>query len=98
MMDRIAVKEDPELSRRVPGQLPCRIEIVTRRGERKTAATDYPLGHYRNPMSDADIEDKFRIYARRVLPESSVDRALTALWTVDAAPSLDAVFDSLVRP
>lgn len=69
LMDRISVKEDPDLTRRVSeGKLPCRIEVVTASGGHKTAATDYPRGHYKNPMSDGEIEEKFRAHARRALP------------------------------
>lgn len=96
LMDRIAVKEDPEITRRVPsGQLPCRIEIVSKSGVRRTASTDYPRGHYRNPMSDSEIEDKFRAHARRVLPEDRIGLALAALWKIDAAQNFDPVFTAL---
>lgn len=93
LMDKIAVKEDPELTRRfTEGQLPCRIEVVSNNGARKTAATDFPRGHYRNPMSDADIEDKFRSYAQRRLPAARIGPALAALWNINAAKNLDEIF------
>lgn len=97
LMDRISVKEDPELTRRFGERLPCRIEIVTRNGERKVAATDYPLGHYRNPMPDAGIEAKFRRHALRALPEERVAPALAALWKIDTAPGFDALFAAVAR-
>jgi len=96
LMDRITVTEDPELTRQVSsGLLPCRIEIVTRSGERKVAATDYPRGHYRNPMSDAEVEEKFRYHARRALDAKRVDHALAALWKIDDASNLDGIFAAL---
>jgi 2-methylcitrate dehydratase len=96
LMDKISVKEDPDLTKRVAqGQLPCRIEIATRGGERKVATTDYPRGHYLNPMSDEEVETKFRSYAVRVLPENRIAPALEALWKVDAARNFDPVFTSL---
>jgi 2-methylcitrate dehydratase len=96
LMDRITVREDPELTRQAAeGRLPCRIEIVTLSGERKVAATDYPRGHYRNPMSDAEIEDKFRYNARRALSEARIEQVLATLWKIDFAPNLDTVFSLL---
>jgi 2-methylcitrate dehydratase len=93
LMDRISVQEDPELTRRVSeGKLPCRIEVVSKSGVRKKAATDYPRGHYKNPMSDGEIEEKFRTHARRVLPDERIDSALRTLWGIDRAPNLDGLF------
>ena len=92
LIDKIEVKEDKELTRRFPRFLPCRIEVMTRRGERKVAATDYPRGHCKNPMSDDEVNAKFRDLARRALPDERVSRALDALWQLDAAPDLDAIF------
>jgi 2-methylcitrate dehydratase len=95
-MDKIAVKEDPELTRRVTeGQLPCRIEIVSRNGERKTAATDYPRGHYKNPMSDGEIDNKFRDYAQRRLPAERVNPALATLWKIDSAKNVSGLFEAV---
>ena len=74
LIDKIEVKEDPELTRRFPQFLPCRIEITTKSGERKVAQTDYPRGHYKNPMSDEEVNDKFRGLAQRALPKSVSSR------------------------
>jgi 2-methylcitrate dehydratase len=92
LMDRIVVREDPELTRQFPDRLPCRIEIVAKNGERKTATVDYPRGHYRNPMSDEEIEQKFRSHAQRALPEERIDPALAMLWQIDTAHDLSGVF------
>ena len=93
LMDKITVTEDKELTRRASeGKLPCRIDILSKSGVRKTAATDYPRGYYRNPMSDGEIEEKFRTHARRVLPDERIDSALRTIWEIDRAPNLDGLF------
>ena len=43
-------------------------------------------------MSDDEVNAKFRDLARRALPDERVSRALDALWQLDAAPDLDAIF------
>jgi 2-methylcitrate dehydratase len=95
LIDKIAVEEDPELTRQFPEKVPCRIEIVTKSGERKIASTDYPRGHFRNPMSDVEVSDKFRALARRALPPQRIAPALDVLWHLDTAANLDALFDAL---
>ena len=96
LIDRIEVEEDPELTRQFSSEMvPCRIEIVTKNGERKTASTDYPRGHYRNPMTDEEVNAKFRGLAQRALPRQRIDSLLDTLWRLDTAPHLDPLFEAL---
>jgi 2-methylcitrate dehydratase len=96
LIDRIVIREDPALTQAAAGdKLPCRMEVRTRDGATRTIAVDYPRGHHLNPMSDEEIEDKFRGVARRALDEARMRRALDALWKLDTAPNLDAIFDAV---
>ena len=95
LIDRIEVKEDAEFNSRFPRRMPCRIEITTKNGERKVATTDYPSGHCKNPMTDNEVNAKFRGLAQRALPQQRVDHALDALWKLDTATNLDAIFEAV---
>jgi len=97
MIDRITIREDAALTQAAAAgdRLPCRMEVRTRDGATRTIAVDYPRGHYLNPMSDEEIEDKFRGGARRKLTEAQARRALDALWKLDTAPNLDAIFEAV---
>jgi 2-methylcitrate dehydratase len=91
----VAVVEDPALTARFPDALPCRIEIRTKTGEIKTASLDHPRGHVKNPMTDAEVETKFRTLAGRALTEARVERTLQALWSLDEASPASDVLDSV---
>jgi len=54
------------------------IEITTTVGERFTSGTMYATGHPRNPMSEADVEEKFALLAGLAVPAGSAGR-LTAM-------------------
>ncbi len=96
LIDRVEVAEDPELTRQFGGdKVPCRIEIQTKSGARKVAAVDFPRGHYNNPMSDDEVNAKFRELAQRALPKPQIERALDALWKIETSPNLDAVFSAV---
>jgi 2-methylcitrate dehydratase len=97
LADKVRVVEDPEFTKRFSAEIPCRIEIRTRRGETKTASADYPRGHFRNPMTDAEVETKFRALAGRVLPGTQVQSALKRLWKVDETADCGAVLEALTR-
>lgn len=94
LTDKIMVKEEPEFTRQFPDAIHCRIEIETKNGERKVAAVQCPRGHVNNPMTDLEVDTKFRALAARVLPRGKSDAVLQLLWNFDEAANLDAVFDA----
>ena len=95
LTNRISVKEDPEFTRRFPRDAACRIEITSKSGQRKTATVDSPRGHVNNPMTDEEVNAKFRSLAGRVLSKEHVDRALERLWRLDEADDLGAIFETV---
>jgi len=60
------------------------------------AETSHPMGHFLNPLTDAEVEAKFRGLAEGVLPPGRCDETLAQIWALDHAPDLDALFESLV--
>ena len=55
--------------------------------------SDYPKGHPRNPMTDQDVEAKFRTYAEPAIGAQRCGDALAALWGLEEARSIDQVLD-----
>ena len=81
---RVRVSEWSEANRRMPEAMLCRASVTTHRGERHEAIVEYHRGHWRNPMSDGEIEGKFRKLARHVLNDDRAERLLAALWQLDS--------------
>ena len=73
------VRLEPEMN-------PCDLEIVLNSGARKTVRVEYHRGHWKNPMTDAELEEKFRSLARRQLKAAPTDDLLRALWALDSLP------------
>jgi hypothetical protein len=94
IMNRIRVAENPELTRRFPGELPSQIDVTTRSGLRFTERAEYPKGHARNPMTDGDVE-RFRV-SRRASSASSGGPALETLWRLDEVSRMGAVVDLFI--
>jgi 2-methylcitrate dehydratase len=88
LMDRIRITENPEFTRRFPHSLECRIEITTRGGVRHVEAGSYPRGHAKNPMTDAEVEEKVRALCRGVMPEARCEAILAAVWGLAQAPGV----------
>ena len=66
----------------------CELEVVLRSGVRKTVRVEYHRGHFKNPMTDAEIEEKFRLMAQKHLPADRVDNLLRIVWSVENEPQV----------
>ena len=60
----------------------CRIEVKSRKGKTFVAAGSYPKGHARNPMSEAEIEAKFRKLCAGRVAEERRDALMKAVWSL----------------
>jgi len=64
----------------------CDFEIVLKSGAKKSVRVEYHRGHPKNPMTDAEMEEKFRSLAVKSLPAERVDALLRQLWTLEDMP------------
>jgi 2-methylcitrate dehydratase len=69
----------------------CELEVVLKSGARKTTRVEYHRGHFRNPMTDAEMEEKFRLMAQKHLPAARVDNLLRLLWTIEGVPKVSTL-------
>lgn len=95
VMDRIEIREDPELTKRVPAHMPCRMTIRTKSGETLQSDIEFPRGHWRNAMTDAELEAKFLGLATPLITPDAARRALDAMWKLDTLDTFDSVFDAV---
>ena len=83
LTQRVKVEVSEEANRRMPEAMLCQLTLVMKAGATHTAVVDYHKGHYRNPMSDDEVEEKFRKLAQNALTPSQADRLLERLWKLD---------------
>jgi 2-methylcitrate dehydratase len=83
---RVKVEVSEEANRRMPEAMLCKLTVVTSSGASHTATVEYHKGHWKNPMSDSEVEAKFRKLAGNVLPAGRADRLLEALWAAETLP------------
>jgi 2-methylcitrate dehydratase len=96
LMDRIKISENAEFTRKSPASMECRIEITTKKGARYVEAGSYPKGHPKDPMSDAEVEQKFRALCRGIVAEDRCESILNAVWALDATRDIGELL-GLVR-
>ncbi len=98
LIAKLTVVEEPEFTRRYPAESCTRVEVVTTDGRRLAVDTRYPKGHRGNPLTDHEVEDKFRGLASAVLGTAKCDRVLAEAWTLERAESLEGLLESLTVP
>ena len=95
LLDKMTINEKPEYTQKHPASWPCRIEITTRAGERKSAFVEYFKGHAKNPLSDAELEAKFRALTLPFLKPDQIAAVLAKLWNLDQLKDIGEVIELL---
>ena len=95
LMQKVTITENPEFSRQFPETYNCDMEVVTRDGERYRATSVHPKGHWRNPLTDQELEAKFLGLAQEVLTPGQCSEALELLWRLEELEDVSAIYDAL---
>ena len=73
------------------------VEVVTGPGARAVATVPYHRGHWKNPMTDGEIEAKFRGLARDLLAPAQTDALLDRLWNLEQVKDIGEVIKMVRR-
>lgn len=77
LVARTSIHRDDALTARYPKGIPNRITLTMKDGSELVAENEFPRGHDQNPMSDDEVEAKFRRMATGLLDESTQDNVIT---------------------
>lgn len=88
LLDRTTIVEAADLNRGYPDGIPNRLRLHMKDGRVYTKTVKYPRGHAGNPMSDQEVEDKFRRLANGVISKRVQDKLLDEMWSLDKAGSV----------
>lgn len=75
----------------MPEAMLCRLTVTTKSGARHEARVEYHRGHWKNPMSDTEVEAKYRKLAAKVLPMQRVDELAARVWRLEALEDVGAI-------
>jgi 2-methylcitrate dehydratase len=91
LVRKTTIRENPLFNALYPDEWPCRIEITLKSGKKEVAETRYFKGHFKRPLSDAEVESKFRQLASPVLSESNIQQILCTLWELQTIDDIGTV-------
>lgn len=97
LVGRIKVVPIPEADAPELANL-CVLDIVLTSGEHRTVRVENHRGHFKNPMTDGELEEKFRFSAAKHMRPQRVDRLVDALWHLEDQPRVaDLIGMTLLR-
>jgi len=74
----------------------ARIEVEMTSGARLTRFVEQSLGNIHRPMSDQQLENKFRDQAVAALPAARVEKAIELCWTIDELEDVAELIEAAV--
>jgi 2-methylcitrate dehydratase len=95
-VQRVEVRRHEELSAAYPTAVGNILSIRLRNGRTLTERVDYPRGHARNPLTDAEVEAKFHALADPIVGADSGKAVCSAVWNLDQTEDLSGLL-SLIR-
>ena len=96
LMARTDVVEQADLTAAYPAGIPTMLEVQNTSGGIHSARMDFPPGHSRNPLTDAQIDEKFTALAGPVLGPQTA-RALGALRALESCDDVHEITRLLIR-
>jgi 2-methylcitrate dehydratase len=91
----MTITEEPGFTQRFSDEYNCQMDVTTTSGQHVSASVTHPRGHFRNPMSDQEVEAKFRRLAADAMSPAQMDRVLALLWSFEDAENLSTCLDAL---
>ena len=95
LLKKVRVVREPEFAHRYPDAMPTRITVRTMAGRSYRKQVDIPLGHPRQPMSDLEVENKFRRLASGRLDRSRINQLIDVVWKLDRMKNIVGVISLL---
>lgn len=94
-VSRIKVNHDTQLDPRYPDGIPNRITLHLKDGRSLKVENTHPRGHAKNPMSDDEVEEKFRRLTGWALSPDRQQQVLDIVWNLEDQTNLSQLMASL---
>ena len=86
-----------DLTAKYPAAWPARVTLTLADGAQLTGASDYPRGNPENPVSTAQLEDKFRALVVPRFGAAVAERVIEAVQSLETRDDVSAVFHDLAH-
>src|SRR5256712_1082293 len=87
-LKKVEVVADPEIEKVFPALQRVVVNITTIEGRTFSKQLDYPKGDPRNPLTDAEVEEKFAALADGVLSAGAQKKLIDTIWSLEKVGSV----------
>jgi len=94
-LNKVEVVADAEIEALFPELQRVIVKIVSTDGREFEKQIDYPKGDPRNPLTDAEVEEKFDALAEPVLSAAGSERVKQQVWKLDELDSITTLMELL---
>ncbi len=95
LIQKIKVEATEECNKLRPDAAPAKMEIVTKSGKRFSETVLHWRGHFKNPLTDQEIEDKFNSQAEELLSSAQRRELLSLLWNLEKVDDVSKIMQLL---
>jgi 2-methylcitrate dehydratase len=81
---KVRIHRDKALNERYPRGIPNRLTVTMKDGRQFVREVEFPRGHNLNPMTDAEVEKKFRTLAEPHCGRERANQILAECWNLEA--------------
>ncbi len=85
LLTKVKIHLDDSLTPRYPRGIPNRIVVTLQDGRQFTHEVEFPRGHAGNPMTDGEVETKFRTLVEPRYGKATADAVLAKCWKFEDA-------------
>ncbi len=93
LMEKVAWTVDDEFERRYPEHYSCAVTVTMEDGTEYTSEVQDPKGDWRNPVTQEELEAKFKnLAAREIQDEERIERIIQFVTGIHEAEDISALF------
>jgi 2-methylcitrate dehydratase len=94
-LKNVKVERNAELSATYPDAVANIVHVDLADGRRLSKRVDYPMGHAKNPLKDAQVEHKFFALVKPELGEARAKKIVDLVWKLDGATNVDELMRTM---
>lgn len=90
---KVKIEVDPEAERRYPKDYLATVDIRTKDGNIYSRHADHAKGNVENPVTDEELEEKFRRLTEKALTDEKAKQVIEMVWKLDELKDIAQLID-----
>jgi 2-methylcitrate dehydratase len=90
---KVQIHRDAGLTARYPRGIPNRLTVTLTDGRQLVKEVEFPRGHAENPMTDAEVEHKFRTLVEPRYGKDKAGKILAKCWELEKLTNVTELLD-----